>query len=113
VPILGVTRLKWEILEKSEAAGNQTLGAQGEPMGKRVKVSYGPEMVDGEEVDFEPLAERWNEYRLSDGTLVKMKLVVSKVVRLEKWNEQGEPIYLVQSTNVLATTVPPELMKGH
>jgi len=69
-------------------------------------------MVDGEDVEFEPLAERWNEYRLSDGTLLKMKLVVTRIIRIDKYNDQGEPIYLVNSNNVLTASVPPQLMKG-
>ena len=81
-------------------------------MGARRKINYGGQPVDSEEVEFEPLAERWNEYRLSDGTLLKMKLVVTRVIRLDVYNEQGEPIYLVNSNNVLSATVPPQLMKG-
>lgn len=81
-------------------------------MSPKRKVRYGPEMVDGEEVEFEPLTERWNEYRLSDGTLLKMKLVVTRIIRIDKYNEQGEPIYLVNSNNVLTASVPPQLMKG-
>ncbi len=81
-------------------------------MGAKRTVRHGQEMVDGEEVDFEPLAERWNEYRLSDGSLLKMKLVVTKVIRLDKWNDQGEPIYLISSNNVISASVPPQLMKG-
>lgn len=81
-------------------------------MGVKRRVRYGQEMVDGEEVDFEPLAERWNEYRLSDGTLLKMKLAITKIIRLEKYNDVGEPIYLVSSNNLLSVSVPPNLMKG-
>lgn len=81
-------------------------------MSPKRKLRYGPEMVDGEDVEFEPLAERWNEYRLSDGTLLKMKLVVTRIIRIDKYNDQGEPIYLVNSNNVLTASVPPQLMKG-
>ena len=81
-------------------------------MGAKRTVRFGQEMVEGEEVDYEPLAERWNEYRLSDGSFIKMKMVVTKVIRLDKWTDQGEPIYLVTSNNVISASVPPQLLKG-
>ena len=81
-------------------------------MGARVKIRYGGQLVDGEEVDYDPLAEKWNEYRLSDGTVLRMKLVVTKIVRLDLYNDQGEPIYLVNSNNAISASVPPKLMKG-
>jgi len=75
-------------------------------MGARVKLKWGDEWVEGEELDFEPLRESWNEYRCSDGALVKFKAVVSKITRLDKENPQGEPIYVIGSSNVVATTRP-------
>jgi hypothetical protein len=76
-------------------------------MGHQVKVRFGEEWVEGEELDFEPLKEGWNEYRCSDGSYVRLKTVVSKITRLEKQNPQGEPIYVVASSNVVAATPPP------
>ncbi len=81
-------------------------------MGVKKRVRFGQEMIDGEEVEFEPLAERWNEYRLSDGTLLKMKMAITKIFRLDKYNDVGEPIYLVSSNTLLSASVRPELMKG-
>ncbi len=80
-------------------------------MPKRVRITYQGEPVEGEEIDFEPLREQWNEYRLSDGTLLRMKLVIAKVLRLDKRNEAGEPIYVINSQNVVSVSVPPELMR--
>jgi len=81
-------------------------------MPRKVKIKWRERPVEGEEIDFDPLAEKWNEYRLSDGTLIKLKLVISRIVRIEEYNEQGEPIYIISSQNVLSATVPPELMKA-
>ena len=72
----------------------------------RVRLKRGNEWLEGEELEFEPLKEQWNEYRCSDGSYVKLKLVVSKIVKLDKRNDQGEPIYQVASANVLAVTPP-------
>lgn len=75
-------------------------------MGARVKVKWGDEWVEGEELEFEPLREAWNEYRCSDGALLKFKAVVSKITRLDKETPQGEPIYVAASSNVVAVTPP-------
>lgn len=80
-------------------------------MPRPVRLKLGDEIVDGEELDFEPLKESWNEYRCEDGSYVKLKVVVSKIVRLEKTNPQGEPVYQIMSTNVVAAT-PPQPQRG-
>jgi len=80
-------------------------------MGAHVKLRWGDEWVEGEELEFEPLREAWNEYRCSDGALVKFKAVVSKITRLDIKNPQGEPVYIVASTNVVAAT-PPQTKAG-
>lgn len=80
-------------------------------MAGHVRVKFGEEWVEGEELDFEPLKESWNEYRCTDGTYVRLKIVVSKIVKLDKRNPQGEPIYQVASANVLAVTPSQQDMK--
>ncbi len=77
-------------------------------MGRPVRVLFQGRMVEGEELDFEPLKESWNEYRCSDGSYVRIKLVVAKITRLNERTETGEPVYVVNSSNVLAVTPPPE-----
>jgi hypothetical protein len=80
-------------------------------MAGRVRVKFGEEWVEGEELDFEPLKETWNEYRCSDGSYVKLKVVVSKIIKLEKRNPLGEPVYQLSSANVLAVTPPAKDMQ--
>ncbi|MBI4013493.1 MAG: hypothetical protein HY359_14335 [Candidatus Rokubacteria bacterium] len=75
-------------------------------MAQRVRIKLGEEWVEGEELAFEPLKESWNEYRCEDGSYVKIKLVVAKVTRLDKQNAAGEPIYVVNSSSVVAATPP-------
>lgn len=78
----------------------------------RVRVNLAGEWVEGEELEFEPLKETWNEYRCSDGSFLRLKLVVSKITKLDKRNPaNGEPIYQVLSTNVLAATPSPQDMQ--
>lgn len=69
------------------------------------------EFVD---VDFDSTSEQWNEYELEDGTTLKVKLVLQKVLRAEdEYNPAGEPIYQIAAQNVIRTSdVPDELLEG-
>lgn len=67
--------------------------------------------VEGTEVEFETEREGFNTYILKDGTKMKFKNVVTKVARLEEFNADGNPIYLVKTTNIVVTDCPPHLKK--
>ena len=45
------------------------------------------------EMKFEILSEDWCEYKLEDGTISKSKIVMLKIVKTNKFNLGGEPIY--------------------
>jgi len=46
------------------------------------------------EVDFTTYAEPWNVYRLSDGSVLKVKMTVHKIARFEgKYDPEGNPMY--------------------
>jgi hypothetical protein len=64
------------------------------------------------DVDFEEEKEHWNTYKLSDGTTLKIKLVLRGVKRLKKFNPDGSPVYIINSTNVVRTLNVPEKLKG-
>ena len=72
---------------------------------------YGDGEVPGEEIDFEPERERFNVYLLEDGTKLKLKTVVTSVVRLDVFDKDSNPVYWVRSSNVLVTDSPPQLKK--
>lgn len=67
-----------------------------------------PEPVKSE---FETEREGFNTYILHDGTRLKFKAVVGQIVRLEAYNPNGEPLYLVNATNVLVADVPDNLKR--
>ncbi|HUG82490.1 MAG TPA: hypothetical protein VML01_12555 [Bryobacterales bacterium] len=71
----------------------------------------GNQEIPGEEVEFETESERWNTYILHDGSKLKLKTVVAKIIRLEAHKPDGEPVYLVQSSNIVHADVPDILMK--
>lgn len=78
-------------------------------MAKSVKINFRGEDIDGEQLDFKIDSEDWNTYKMEDGSIIKVKTVVSKITRLNKYNEFGEPIYLVNSTNLIDADVPENL----
>lgn len=68
------------------------------------------DLEDGEDIDFTDEHEYWNTYKLNDGTMLKVKLVLQGVKRLKKWNPDGSPIYLINSRNIVrAVGIPKEL----
>lgn len=81
-------------------------------MGKKTKYPYEGELLDAEELEFEPVSSARAELNLEDGTVLKLNLVPLKVVKLAgRYNEAGEPIYFVRWNSSLSTSVPPELVK--
>ena len=62
------------------------------------------------DLDFTEVEEHWNSYTLSDGTMLKVKLVLRGVKRLKRYEPDGSPIYVINSINVVrALNVPVEL----
>lgn len=57
--------------------------------------------------------EHWNEYLVDDGSVIKIKLVATEVLRLDgEFDANGSPVYLVQSANVMAVDAPENLRRG-
>jgi hypothetical protein len=80
----------------------------GAPEGMRITQK---DIAEATDIDFEEQEERWNTYKLSDGTTLKVKLVLSGVKRLNKYRDDGEPIYLINSNNAVRTINIPEKLK--
>lgn len=80
-------------------------------MAQKKPYNLGDREILGQEVPFEAERESWNTYILEDGTTIKMKAVVSSVVRLDEYLPNGDPVYLVNASNVVATDVPEGLKK--
>lgn len=75
----------------------------------RKEYDFGGQKVWGEEVEFETEKEGWNTYILHDGSTIKMKAVVTTIIRLEMWKPDGEPVYFINSSNVATADVPDRL----
>ena len=65
---------------------------------------------DSIDLDFTEIEEHWNVYQLSDGTKLKVKLVIRGVKRLNQFEPDGTPVYLINSMNVVrAIDIPTEI----
>jgi hypothetical protein len=52
--------------------------------------------------EFTALNEEWSNYRLETGGLLKVKLVVTVVERIEgAWDDLNDPLYAVSAVNVI------------
>ena len=76
------------------------------------KVKWQGRDADGLEVRFKGIHEEWNEYDLEDGTTLRMKAVVSDIVRLDgEYDQEGNPIYLVKAGNMVVVKAPDNLKR--
>jgi hypothetical protein len=59
-----------------------------------ITIEYQGKQVEAEEVGFQPISEPKCEFQLEDGTNIRMKLVVGRILKLvgEK-NETGQQLY--------------------
>jgi hypothetical protein len=74
---------------------------------QKLKV-FGKE-IDVVEVGFDPTEEHFNRYKLADGSVIRVKAVVTSVKRIhDQFGAEGEPIYLVftsPATHVESSTI--------
>ena len=81
-------------------------------MTNKIKINFGGEEVEALPIDINQTNEYWNQYLLDDGTVIKMKLVATKVLRVDSKNDnEGNPLYIIQSTNITSVNAPDSLKK--
>jgi hypothetical protein len=81
-------------------------------MANKVKINFGGEEVEALPIDVNQSNEYWNQYMLDDGTVIKMKLVATKVMRVDsKYDNEGNPLYVIQSTNITSVNSPDNLKR--
>jgi len=67
--------------------------------------------VPGQTVEFDSTAEPWSQYKLADGTEVKVKSILLNAARLEEFNEQGDPVYQFQFQQIIGVVAPDALKR--
>jgi hypothetical protein len=65
------------------------------PPERKVRVEFLPgQMADGYEVSVDESTEKWSEYTLSDGTVIRGKMTLIGATRIEgQFDPQGNPMY--------------------
>ncbi len=66
-------------------------------------------MVIERYIDFETKHEDWSEYKLKDGSILKARFVLIKVLDEGTYDERGNPVYSVNSTNAVGILAPEKL----
>lgn len=81
-------------------------------MADKIKINYAGQEVEATPVEVNQAQEQWNHYLLDDGSLLKIKLVTTSVLRVEsKFDDERNPVYLVKSTNIVNVNSPENLKK--
>jgi hypothetical protein len=70
------------------------------------------QIVEGFDVPVEESNERWSEFKLEDGTVLKAKVTVVSAVRLDgQFDPQGNPLYVMNLSPVMAIVEAPERLR--
>jgi len=76
------------------------------------KIKFGGQEVSAELVEVGQTNEKWNEYLLDDGSVLKMKLVLKKVFRvIDQYDPDGNPVYVAESQNIVTVNAPGNLRR--
>ncbi len=68
--------------------------------------------VEVTEIGFHASGEHWNEYLADDGSVIRIKLVATEVLRVDgQYDAEGNPAYFVKSTNVTNVSAPEDLRR--
>ena len=76
-------------------------------MARKTRINIGDRTIEAEDMEFQTGREDWSEYQVEDGFSVRIKLVVSSILKTQERDPQGNPVYIVQSTNIIKV-LPPE-----
>lgn len=80
-------------------------------MALKKKYNFQGREIMGEEIEFETEREGWNVYILEDGTKIKVKPVPTSFIRLDEYLPNGDPMYMVNATNIISADVPEGLKR--
>jgi hypothetical protein len=82
------------------------------PTKRKIRFPPGGLEKDAQLIDIQQSNEHWNNYLLGDGTVLKIKLVATEVWRIEnEWDQEGNPVYVIKSSNVVTVNPSEELRK--
>ena len=94
----------------ADYANLSTTPGKGLNLSPKNKYPYLGKMYPGDTVAFESTTEPFSQYTLADGTTVKAKFILLDAVRLEAFDDNGNPVYQFQFQQILGI-VPPDSLK--
>jgi hypothetical protein len=72
-----------------------------------IQITVNGQAIHGSDVPIVQSDERWSEYKLEDGTTLRVKLAVGSIVRLaDQYDPEGNPVYLVKGSAISVPIVP-------
>ncbi len=79
---------------------------------RKIPVGPGQPPKDGFLVPVVKSSENWNEYILEDGTVLKLKPVLTEVLRVEnEYALDGNPVYFIKAQTVMSVDAPEDQKK--
>lgn len=76
----------------------------------KIQITMNDQVVEAVDVPILQSNEVWSEYKLEDGTMLRVKLVVGSIIRLiGQCDPEGNPVYLSKGTVVSIPIVPDSL----
>jgi hypothetical protein len=70
------------------------------------------QMVEGIDVPIEEANERWSEFKLEDGTIIRAKMNIVSVARIpERFDPVGNPMYVTNASPVFAVIEVPDRLR--
>ncbi len=68
-----------------------------------MEITYQGKTIEVDRVDFLERKESWNEYQLTDGKVLRIKLIATTILKARtEVDQSGKPLYIIQSQNVIA-----------
>ena len=69
---------------------------------REVQVPLGDRMVDGFDIPIRDSSEKWSEFELEDGTIIRAKVNLISAVRVKDQHDQaGNPVYVISAAPVV------------
>jgi hypothetical protein len=82
------------------------------PERKKVVPVPGSTPVDADVIEIKDSDEKWSVYTLEDGTTIRVRMVVAEVARLvDKYDQEGNPIYVTRGAPMQIVSAPAKLKK--
>jgi hypothetical protein len=82
-------------------------------MKEKKQIAWDGREVEATEHLFRAAGEFWNDYLVDDGSVLRLKIVMTEVNRLEgEYDDDGQPVYAIKSVNAMRVSAPKHLRRG-